>query len=70
MPRWRYLRILDTERSEVSNFLRYRHRGHLTDLDLQQLINYANCHSLRHCCHRYIKLSLLRHCCHNYGVKV
>ena len=37
MPRWRYLRILDTERSEVSNFLRYRHRGHLTDLDLPQL---------------------------------
>ena len=28
---------LDTERSEVSNFLRYRHRGHLTDLDLPQL---------------------------------
>ena len=67
MPRWRYLRILDTERSFV---LRYRHRGHLTDLDLPQLINYANCPRLRHCCHRYIKLSLLRHCCHNYGVKV
>ena len=46
---------LDAE-VEVSNILRYRHRGHLTDLDRPQVCNYGTSPAVAHAYAQYNRL--------------